>query len=359
MERVAGLDLHAKETVFCVQEKTTGRVLDKGSFPTTRAGFECWVALKKFNRGTRIGLESGVQAFWVSRLLRELDMTPVTLKASEVRAKARRRGQKTDLRDAFEICDGLRLGTFVSSVYVPEAGIQRLRDLLSRRRHFVRILTRQSNAGRFILRARGLSNQGERLISLAAWNRLQKRTEKEPFRDLLEGHDALWRLATEQVVRLEKLLKEAAEPYQATLDLLRSVPGVGNIIAMTFLAAIADPRRFPDGRHLASYLGLVPSQYDSGQTERGGRITKEGPTECRSMLIEAAHLALRKSPFSRIYTRFLIRRGCQKAVVALASRLARVLQAIWISGEPFDADLWEKNRKKPATRKTKAERVLN
>jgi len=342
MSSIVGLDVHSKETVFCVQKKGSAEVVRRGRFPTTREGMAQWILEQRFRLGTQMGLEAGVSSFWVSRFLKELGMEPVVLKANEVRAKARRLGQKTDARDAFEICDGLRRDIFVARVYVPDAGIQRLRDLLSRRRHLVRIGTRQINATRFVLRARGISDLVNRLESERSWEQLLKAVELETFCDLLTGHDAIWRETHRQIQALEKAIEEASEPYAEILNLLESVPGVGKIVSTTFLATVGNPERFPDGRHVASYLGLVPSQYDSGEKERPGKITKEGSSECRSMLVEAAHQASRKSsPLHRLFCRHLVRHGYRKAVVTIASHLARLLYAIWTQGKPFDATRWK------------------
>lgn len=135
-----------------------------GSFLGNARGGLSWALKLRFEPGTRVGFESGLQSFWLSRVLREAGLQPEILSANEVRAKASRRGQKTDAKDAFEICDGLRRGIFVSSVFVPEPCICELRSMLSRRRFFVREMTRHTNASLAMLRKAGLfHSQRERL----------------------------------------------------------------------------------------------------------------------------------------------------------------------------------------------------
>jgi len=96
-----GLDVHGKETVYAVQDRS-GNVVGQGKVPTTVEGFCQLVETLETPKGTKIGLETGTRAMWVSRLLSGLEMEPVMIDAREVRQKARRIGQKSDRRDAFE-----------------------------------------------------------------------------------------------------------------------------------------------------------------------------------------------------------------------------------------------------------------
>ena len=141
MKKYIGMDVHSKRTTFVAQAEN-GEVLRKGEVETGLEGLRGMVRQVKAARGTVVGLESGIQATWVCRLLCELGMEPMVVSAHEVRAKARRQNQKSDGQDAFEICDGVRRGIYVSLVYVPPAQVDRLRRVLSRRRHFVRIPAR-------------------------------------------------------------------------------------------------------------------------------------------------------------------------------------------------------------------------
>ena len=76
---------------------------------------------------------------------------------------------------------------------------------------------------------------------------------------------------------------------------LQTIPGVGRIVALTLIAALADVTRFPSAKHVASYAGLVPSTNQSGDRDRHGHITKRGATELRAMVCEAAQHARRPS----------------------------------------------------------------
>ena len=333
-----GMDVHCKKTVYVAQDDG-GKVIGQGSVPTNVGGLAEMLAKVDAPSGTRIGLETGAQAAWVSGVLCDLGMEPVVIDAREVRAKARRINQKSDSRDAFEICDGLRRGIYTSIVYVPGPQIQRLRRVLSRRRHFVRLCTSQVNAAKFLLRSVGLSTQAASLKSDRAWLRLLARPAVAPLRRYLAMHRELWGVATEKVLACEKELARALEPFQETAALLQSVPGVGVVTSASYIAVVGTPERFADSSHVSSYIGLVPSTYSSGEQERTGHITKRGSGELRMLLCEAAHHAARaQHPLNPYFSRICARHGYKKAVVAVAQRLERILFQMWRKKEAFDVN---------------------
>jgi transposase len=121
------------------------------------------------------------------------------------------------------------------------------------------------------------------------------------------------------------------------MDRLMTVPGVGRIVASTFLAVVGDARRFQDAKHVASYAGLVPSTFQSGERDRHGHITRRGSAELRSMLCEAAHQARRSScPLNPYFVKVKAKHGYRVAIVAVAHRLCRTLYAILRDGTAFD-----------------------
>jgi transposase len=159
------------------------------------------------------------------------------------------------------------------------------------------------------------------------------------MREFIAMHERIWLEVRECIKKLEAQIDDALEPFRDAAELLQTVPGVGPVTAAAFVAAIGDPHRFPTSAHVASYIGLVPSTYDSGESKRGGRITKEGNGALRSCLCECAHQARRESnPLNPYYRRILAQKGYKRAVVAVAHRLARILYQIWKKKEAFDVN---------------------
>jgi transposase len=332
-----GLDVHSRETVFVIQDEA-GSVVARGAIPTTPEGLARLCREHQLAPGTTVGLETGTSSFYVARELAALHLTPIVVDAHEVRRKAHRPAQKSDRRDAFEVCDGIRRGLYRSIVHIPSPAISTLRTALSRRRHFVRIQTAEVNAAKRLLRGAGwLTGTRTSLRSATSWDRLLAALATVPE---LEGHVrlhyAVWQQAGEQVRAVDHLLADLARPMRDEMRRLEAVPGVGPVVALTALAVFADVQRFASAKHVASYAGLVPSTYQSGDRDRHGHITKRGAAELRTMLCEAAHHARRPShPLHPYFSKLCHRRGYKIAIVAVAHRLCRLLYALLRDGSDF------------------------
>jgi transposase len=339
MECYVGLDVHSKASVFVIQGGR-GQVLAQGEVPTTPEGFRRWHEAQRLPAGTAVALETGTVAFFVAQELTGLGCAPVVVDAREVRLKAHRPTQKSDRRDAFELCDGLRRGIYRAIVHVPPRPIARLRELLSRRRHFVRLETAQVNAVKRLLRGAGLGHRSRSLGTEVAWAKLLTTLAGHgDLRDYVAPHRALWRCAQAQRAALETALTThlATPAFARDLRRLQTIPGVGPIVAATVLAVVSDVRRFADAKHAASYAGLVPATYHSGDREAYGRITKRGSGELRAMLCEAAHQAGRPThPLHPYFASLCAKRGYKMATIAVAHRLARITFAMLRDGTDFD-----------------------
>jgi len=146
----------------------------------------------------------------------------------------------------------------------------------------------------------------------------------------------------QRIQAIEIQLKTLAR-QTPTVEQLMSIPGIGLVIATALVAFVGDVRRFPSGRHFASYLGLTPREHSSGTTRRLGRISKRGDVYLRRILIQGARSALwaadRTAHPSRLQAwalRLEALRGSNKAAVALANKLARIAWAVWRSERLFE-----------------------
>lgn len=337
MARYVGLDAHSKHCVYVIQDEH-GKVVGEGRVPTTIEGLLLMRTRYELAASTPVALESGTMAFFVARRLTRLGLAPVVVDAHEVRAKALRPNQKSDRRDALELCEGLRRGTYRSVIHVPPEPIERLRETLGRRRHFVRIKTMQVNAVKRLLRSAGLPLLSRSLQAATGWEKLLAELAIDPaLHAFCSAHHEVWRCAQDQIVVLEQSLREQLSPFQRDFDRLQTVPGIGAIVAATVLAVFSDIRRFPTAKHAASYAGLVASTFDSGERVQHGHITRRGSSELRSMLCEAAHHAGRKtSPLHPYFSSLCARRGYKMAIVAVAHRLCRIVYSMLRHGTDFD-----------------------
>lgn len=332
-----GFDVHSKRTTYMMQD-AMGQVLGRGEIATTRHGLKELKEKHKVPDGTQVGLETGTVSFFVARQLRELGLEPVVIDAHEVRLKAHRPMQKSDRRDAEEICEGLRRGIYRSIVHVPPVEIGVLRETLSRRRHFVRAQTSEINAAKRLLRACGLGILSRHLGTETGWQKLINGLEAGgALRQHVEAHHAMWRCAGEQVAALEKKLDAQAAPFANQEALVRTIDGVGRIVALTTIAVFSDITRFKNAKKAASYVGIVPSTYQSGERDAHGRITGRGSSELRCLLVQSAHHASHSAhPLHPYFTKLCAKQGYKRAVVAVGHRLCRILFAMLRDKVPFD-----------------------
>ena len=127
----------------------------------------------------------------------------------------------------------------------------------------------------------------------------------------------------------------AFSKHNPAVQLLQTIPGVGPRTSEAVVAFIDDPDRFPNSKRLGSYFGLVPSQDQSGRTNRLGHITKEGAPVVRAMLTEAVWQAVRRSPTVKSF-QMRIQRGepdrRKISVIATAHYLVRVMWSMLKNG---------------------------
>jgi transposase len=336
MAQVVGLDVGDQWSQACVRAMDSGEVIEEFRLRTTKG----WLVQKFADRArSRIVLEVGTHSPWVSRVLSELGHEVIVANARKVRLIAESR-RKTDRIDASWLS---RLGRADVELLHPivhrgaasqaALAVVRARDALVRARTGL------------ILHCRGaVKSWGERLPSCGAaqFGHHAAAHLPEPLREALlpvleqiEGLSAAIRRADRGVARL------ARERFPETAR-LRQVRGVGEIVALSYVLTLEDPARFRRSRQVGAYLGLAPGQRDSGASRRPQRITKEGDSMLRKLLVQSAQYLL--GPFGepcelrRFGERLTARGGPgakRRAVVAVARKLAVLLHRLWSSGETY------------------------
>jgi transposase len=147
-----------------------------------------------------------------------------------------------------------------------------------------------------------------------------------------------------RIGQVERSLEAMARASDVVVR-LRTIPGVGLLSATALLAFVGEVQRFPSGRHFASYLGLTPRESSSGLRRRLGAISKRGDPYLRMLLIHGArsvllHAKKKTGGRDRLRTWALDReraRGHNKAAVAVANKLARIVWAVWRRERDFGA----------------------
>jgi transposase len=232
---------------------------------------------------------------------------------------------KTDTIDARLLAE-LARRDLVPALWLPSLSERELRERLRRRMHLVRLRTSAK------ARVFGLLTQWGVRIRLA-------RLRHPDGLELLarRGVPEVWRRSVAEALavideldrRLEPLERELVRLAQADarVALLDTIPGLGQLLALTFAAEIGDVARFPSARKLVGYSGLSPRVHQSGKSKRTGALAKAGPKTLRWAAVEAAQPAWRPSnPWHRLYTDVRTRQGSGQAKAAVARK---VLIAAW------------------------------
>lgn len=335
-DRTVGLDLADRFTELCALD-SAGEVVERGRVRTTEDAFR-----RRFEgvRAVRIALEVGVHSPWVSRLLRYLDHEVIVANPRKLRL-IYENDRKRDRADAEYLA---RVGRMDPELLAPVSHrgkqVQADRALFKARDQLVRVRTR------LISHVRGtVKSWGHRLPSCSTMAFPAKVSGEIPgplrpgLVPVVEQIDALNDRIQHFDDEIERL---CAERYPET-ELLQQVDGVGPKCSLCYVLTIEDPTRFRKSRTVGAYLGLVPRQNDSGDTERRGRITKSGDALCRRLLIQSAHYVL--GPFGsdsdlRRWGKKLEEEGGnggrKRAAVAVARKLAVLLHRLWITGEVYD-----------------------
>jgi transposase len=220
---------------------------------------------------------------------------------------------------------------------VPSLDVRSWRSLIEHRRRLVGKRTRVKNSLKALLRSQGIvaprgvwSKRGQAWLST-----VELPTEADQLqRDLLT--EELAELA-DKLKRVERELGRIAQ-RQPGVVVLTTIPGVGLRTAEAMLAYLDDPKRFSRNKAVGCYLGLVPRQDASGQANRLGHISREGPATVRQLLTEAAWQGVRRSPRIRQYFLRVQQNNPERkkiALVATAHYLARVMHAMLRTGEAW------------------------
>jgi transposase len=332
MEHIA-IDLGARESQVCVRSGA-GEILEERRIATRPDKVRGYLEQRP---KSRVIVETGAEAFWVAEIARECGhearVVPSMLAPS---LGVGRQGQKSDLRDA-RVLSETSCRVEMPTVHIPAAETRRLQSRLGMREALVQNRTKLVNVTRAYLRTTGERAPIRRGGALVAHLRRKLPHAAEHLEPLLAAIEALNRSIDQFDEELEQL---AADNELA--QRLQTVPGVGVVTSLRYMATLDVADRFRNGAAVGSYLGLVPSEHSSGQKQRRGGITKAGSPAMRALLVQAAWAAIRSrrhhnDPMVRWALGVAQRRGNKIAVVALARKLAGILFAIWRDGTRYDA----------------------
>src|SRR5207302_4101399 len=334
MDHYAGIDVSLEYSSVCVVG-ASGKIVREAEVASEPAALIAWFGSLGFGLA-RIGLEAGPLSQWLYAAMKGAGLAVELLETRHVRDAFKAMPVKTDRNDARGIAQLMRLGWF-KPVHCKSLPAQEVRALLTVRKLVQSKLLDVEMSLRGILRGFGLK------VGPTTPKRFVGR-----IRELVAGHATLEVLAGSLLAVHEALLREFGNLEKrvrtmARIDtrarLLMSAPGVGALVALTYVSAVDDPARFKSSKTVGAHFGLTPKKYQSGETDYTGRISKICDASVRTALYEAAHIILTRpikgAGLKSWAMRLAKRAGMKKAKVALARKLAVILHRMWVDGTSF------------------------
>lgn len=363
-EHCAGLDVHKKTVVACV---LTPQGREVRTFSTVTEELLALVDWLQERECRAVAMES-TGVYWkpVYNLLEAAELEPIVVNAQHIKAVP---GRKTDVRDAEWIADLLCHGLLRAS-FIPDRPQRELRELVRYRRSLVEERTREANrlqkvleganlklssvasdvlgrSGRDMLTAISQGQEDPVELAALARGRLKEKSDQlqRALRGVVGSHQRF--LLHEQLSHIEELearihrlsaeIEARLTPFEAALQRLQTIPGVGRRVAEDLLAEIGtDMSRFPTHRHLASWAKICPGNHRSAGKSKPEHIGR-GNRWLRSILVEAARAAGRsKNTFlAAQYHRLAGRRGNKRAAVAVAHSILVIAYHILKEGTSY------------------------
>jgi transposase len=331
MIRYTGIDLHKQSAVSCfVSEK--GKVIERPSCEVTREDLLLF-ARNYLKPEDRIALEATTNTWAVVRLLRPF-VSSITV-SNPMKTKAIAEGKcKTDKVDA-EVLAQLLRSEFLPGIWIPDEATIRLRSLTGRRGSLVHDQTTIKCRIHSVLHQRLMRPPVKNIFGPVGRAWLRKVDIDEDGRLAIDSELRLLEAVEREIGELDLRLSRLGYS-DARLKLLMTIPGVSLNVGMSLLAAWGDISRFETAGKAAAYLGLVPRTHQSADKCYHGPITKQGNTNARWMLIQAAqHLGQDPGPLGNFYRKKAKQKCHNVAVVAAAHKVARIAWLMLKNNEPY------------------------
>src|SRR6187200_1124700 len=334
MQHYVGLDLSVKETSVCIIDKAR-KVIREVKVATKPAAILA-VLTEEALAIERIGLEAGPLSQWLYGALAEAGLPVICVETRHMKAALSAQINKSDRNDARGIAQMMRVGLY-RPVHVKTMASQKRRMLLTSHQLLKAKALDIENDLRGTLRNFGLKVGMVGTVKFEA--RIRELVENVPdLAALVEPLLVVRRAIREQIAILHRRLLAIVRDDEVCRRLM-TIPGVGPVVALTYRSTVDVPARFRNSKAVGAVFGLTPAQYQSGEIDRTGAISRCGDEMMRVMLYEAAHIMLvRSTKWSWLKAwamQIARRRGMKKAIVALARRLAVIMHRIWVDGTEF------------------------
>jgi len=288
--------------------------------------------------------EAGFCGYWIHDKLTSFGIKSIVVNPADIPTTDKERVQKEDKRDSRKIARSLSSGTLIP-IYTPTIQTLRDRSLLRTRAMLVKDLGRYKNRIKSFLFFYGISIDEEFAEPKKHWSRRFISWLESLAIDGGSGKEALQILISEcknlrsSILKVTREIRELSKTktYQEQAILLKTIPGIGLLTAMTILTELESIDRFTNLDKLCGYIGLVPSTKSSGDKDKTGDITPRGHSVLRSAIIESSWIARKCDPaLMKSYVIYCKRMDSSKAIVKIAKKLLNRIRFVLINKKPYE-----------------------
>lgn len=335
-----GIDVHKKQ--WTVTTRLDGTFIVTYTLPPSPESLAKHLKSTYPNGNYFSAYEAGFCGTSYHTQLCALGIKNIIINAADLPMTNKLKSNRTDFHDSRALAEWLEAGK-LKAIHVFSVDHQELRSLCRHRSTKRKDTTRSKNRIKGMLMYYGITipeqYQGKKCWSklFVNWLKEQKLTTAEGTKCLqyhigdLEYHRA-------QLLFILKSIREIMKQrFKKLWDLLIGIPGIGPVNAITLIAEIGDMKRFPSESHLASFFGLLPSESSSDETIIVNGINPRCNQYLRTMLIEAAWVAIRNSPSLLLYyKKHSFNNNSKRAIIKVARKLVMIIRAVWLSEKPFE-----------------------
>lgn len=332
-----GFDVHLKSWhVTILTENLTHKTFSQPPNPDLLHGY----LVKNFPGGSyHSAYEAGFCGYWIHNRLQSLGINSIVVNPADIPTTDKEKVQKEDSRDSRKIARFLRSGD-LCPIYAPSLKTLSDRSLIRTRATLVKDLARNKNRIKSFLHFYGINIPS----SFATWSgkfinwleniEMPEESAKNSLNSIILAVKNL-RQSVLEITRKIKALSET-ELYKKEIELLKSIPGVGMLTAITFLTELETINRFKSFDKLCGFIGLIPSTHSSGENENTGGITPRGHGVLRKAVIESAWIAARLDPAMALAYNILCKRmEPNKAIIRIAKKLLRRIRYVLNNKKPY------------------------
>jgi transposase len=326
-----GIDCHKRFSYVTALDEA-GQVKFKGKLGNKKEDFKG--LLTHLGGNCKATLETGYDWGILFDILKELGLEVILAHAKKIKLITGN-PLKTDKRDSLALAQLLKAG-LIPVVYAPTQEVRRQKAVLRERQFYVKIRTMAKNKIHKLLYRNGITMDGySDAFGKSGRQYMEKAILPDTEKTILDNELEMLDVLSGKIKIMEKTARNVTKENKY-VELLKTLPGLGEVMSRTIALEIIDINRFSKAKKLASYCGLVPKEHSSSDHIYRGSLIKDCNTHLKEAFVEASWVAIRSSAyFRRIYENVKSRRGGNKAIVAVARQMAEIVFYMLKENRPY------------------------